>query len=556
MAAVIMLTEVKLGGVDVTSKLLKWKTKKTYGYEIMSCELELAKSVDTLKTPDVAQAITIKRGTSSATDQFIFSGEVVSMEETGYSYKIKGNDNLYDAIKKEITYSYDKDVDASGGQISAIFKDLVNTHTDLTADDTSVQATGTLDSEILIKFVCRHEDVFAKMKQLADIVSYQFYYNPTTDLVYFEPQGFTTASTTLTVGTNVTNLPKWKKDNSALCNRVIILGATQDIETTTSGKLDTTTGWTSGDGGVGTLSFKPTSVKVYADASDPPTTLRVGGVPGATSAYDYSVDFENSKLQWETDNGYAWAADQYVQVDYTHAIPVPISAYDPSSITAYGEFKRTFSPKLIQTVEDAELEADKVLAKYAQPFNYTTLSVEGVYDLDVGQTASVIDSNNSVNTTYVINTIEKQYPHAADKVTVGDRELKTADFEANVVVKIQELEQLLAGESDFLVSLVDLTHSVEFAKCSIKIYSKSIAGITGIYGHATQGIYGLAYYGRSGMIWGHPVFGIWGDVNWGDVTSAFILGHATGGVLGSDELGAGNQTEWVIREDITYSACS
>jgi hypothetical protein len=555
MAAVIMLTEVKLGGVDVTAKLIKWKTKKTYGYEIMSCELEFPKTIDTLKIPDVAQAITIKRGVSSATDQFIFDGEVVSIEETGFSYKITGNDKLYDAIKKEITYSYDKNVDTSAGQISAIFKDLVNTHTDLVADDTSVQATGTLDSEILRKFVCRHEDVFSKMKQLADLVSYQFYYDPTTALVYFEPQGFTTASATLEVGTNVANNPKWKKDNSALCNRVIILGATQDIETTESGRLDVTTGWTPLDNGYGTLNFKPVSVKVFADGSDPPTTLRVGGVPGATTTFDYSVDFENKKLIWETDGGYAWAANQYVQVQYTHAIPVPISAYDPSSITAYGEFKRTFSPKLIQDVNDAELEADKILSKFSQPFNYTTLAVEGVYDLDIGQTASVIDIKNGVNSTFVINTIEKKYPHAADKLTVGDRELKTSDFEANVVAKIQELEQLLSGESDFLVHLIDLSHSVEYAKCSVTIFSKSIAGITGIYGHPTQGIYGLAYYGRSGMIWGHPIFGIWGDVNWGDVTSAFILGHPTGGVLGSDELGAGNQTEWVERESITYTAC-
>ena len=165
MAAVIMLTEVVLGGVDVTAKLRKWKTTKTFGYEIMGCELEFAKSVDSLKTPAIAQTLTIKRGTTTATDQFIFDGEVISIEETGYSYKIKGNDKLYDAIKKEITYSYDKNVDASAGQISAIFKDLVNTHTDLTADDTSVQATGTLDSEKLEKFVCRHEDVFSKMKQ-------------------------------------------------------------------------------------------------------------------------------------------------------------------------------------------------------------------------------------------------------------------------------------------------------------------------------------------------------------------------------------------------------
>lgn len=556
MATVVMLTEVKINSVDITSKLVKWKTKKTYGYEIMSCEIELTKGVDALVSLDVAQTITIKRGTSTSTDQFIFSGEIVSIEETGYSYKIKGSDKLYNTVKKEVTYSYDKNVDASAGQISEIFKDLINTHTDLTADDTSVQATGTLDSEKLDKFVCRHEDVFMKIKQLADIVSFQIYYNPTTDLVYFEPKGFTTASTTLTVGSNVVNIPQWKKDNSQLCNRVIILGATQDIETSITGQLDVTTNWSSGDNGTGLLSFKPTSVKVYADASSPPTTLRTGGVEGATTTYDYTVDFENKKLVWETDGGYAWNANHYVKVDYTHAIPVPISAYDPSSITDYGEFKRTFSPKQIQTVSDAELEANKILSKYSNPFNYTTLAVQGVYDLDIGQTASVIDSNNSVNTTFVINTIEKSYPHSSDKVIVGDRELKTADFESNVVAKIQELEQLLAGESDFLIHLVDLSQNIDFSKCSITIYSKSIAGITGIYGHATQGIYGLAYYGRGGMIWGHPVFGVWGDVNWGDVTSSFILGHPTGGVLGSDKLGAGNQTEWVEREAITYSSCT
>jgi len=113
----------------------------------------------------------------------------------------------------------------------------------------------------------------------------------------------------------------------------------------------------------------------------------------------------------------------------------------------------------------------------------------------------------------------------------------------------------MARVSDFLIHIVNVAHSIELAKCSVTVFSKSIAGITGIYGHQTQGIYGLSYYGRSGMIWGHPVFGIWGEVNWGDVDTSFVLGHATGGVLGSDKLGAGNQTSWVQRYTKTYSDC-
>jgi len=196
-----------------------------------------------------------------------------------------------------------------------------------------------------------------------------------------------------------------------------------------------------------------------------------------------------------------------------------------------------------------------VLEKYSIPFISTVATSLTNITLKPGQTVQVVDSKANEDRILLINNIVKTFPNMGDQIDVGDKTWKTADWQTEVMDRIIELEEKTARVSDFLIHLVNISHSAEFAKCSIKIYSKSIAGITGIYGHPTQGIYGLAYYGRSGMIWGHPIFGIWGEVNWGDVTSAFVLGHPTGGVLGSDELGEGNQTEWVLREEITYPAC-
>ena len=546
-----MLIEVKVNSVDVTSYVISWEVKEDVGNNISEATLEFVTGLSV----ENGNTVTIKRGTVTATDEFVFDGYIDEVIKTGSKYSVVARDKLVDLLRNEVTKSYDSNVDTSAGKISAIFKDLVNTFGGgtLIADDVSVQDSGTVT--ILKKFVCNHEDVFKQCKELADLIDWQFYYKASTGLVYFEPKGYLGLNGALTVGTDLAVGLEWVYDASELVNVATIFGATTEVETTESGKLGTTTGWTATDGGFGPLNYEPVSVKVYADASDPPTTLRVGGVAGATTTYDYTVDKINKRLIWETDGGYAWATDQYVQVDYTYSIPVPLAGQSPSSVGTYGTHQKTFFFDGIKDVDDAEVKLNEVLEKYSVPFVSTVATPMDRIDLKPGQTVQVIDSTVSEDRILLVTNVTKIYPGSYDTLSLGDREWKTADWQTEVMDRIMELEEKTARVSDFLIHLVNVAHDVDFNKCSVTIFSKSIAGITGIYGHATQGIYGLAYYGRSGMIWGHPVFGTWGDVNWGDVTSSFILGHATGGVLGSDKLGAGNQTEWVEREAITYSAC-
>lgn len=466
-----MQTEVLINSVDVGSKLLSWKTEETNGEAIQSCEIHLTKNADSLVTLSVGQTISIKRGVTSSTDYFVFEGEIVEIKEEGHRYKIKGMDKLYEAIRREVTTVFDANVGSEAGQISEIFKTLINDYTDLTANDTSVVATGTSAKEILTKYICRHEDVYDKLQELANLVDYQFYYDPDDSLVHFEPEGYTSGSVDLEVGNNVSNRPTWKSDNSELCNDVSVQGATQHVETTVdTAELDSTTGWTSGDGGTSAeFSFRPVSVKVWADSSNPPTTLRKGGKEGATSAYDYYVDFENKKLVWSDSNGYNWTSGHYVDVQYTYSIPVPVSAYNQSSIDTYGRFTRTISPKQIDNVDDAEVSAKRFLDKYSTPFQSTTLHVKNVYDLEAGESVRVIDSKNSIDGNFVINKIVKRFPHNFDKVKIGNKALKTSGFEADIIKKIQEFEQMFTGDSDFVVQLVQSEIAETISRKSLNV---------------------------------------------------------------------------------------
>ncbi len=474
MTSIRMLTEVTINSIDISAKILKWNVVRTDGSEVSSCIIEVPKSVDSLVTLTVGQTVTVKRGPVTATDHYVFKGEIIKIEETGFSYRITCYDQLYDAIKKEITYSFDRDIDSEAGQISALFSTLVNTYTDLTTTASEVVATGTLNTQTLKKFVCRHEDVYDKMQELAKLVNYQFYYKPSNDRVYFEPQGYTAASIALTVGGNVINIPKWVNDKSDMVNKANVIGATQNVQSTETGQLDVTSGWTSGDAGTSAaLAAKPISVKVYADAASPPTTLRTGGVVGATASYDYYVDLDNKKTIWETAGGYAWTANHHVLIDYTYAIPAPVTISDAASIATYKKHEKTFNPKQVMVVDDAEQYARAIIAEFKDPMKTTVLNVYGVYDLDASQTATVVDANNGVNSSFYIKKIEFNYPYSSDKVVVGDRAITLENFNVSMIKKIQELEQSLLGDSDFLVSIFDLSRTIKPRRRSFEIQKKT-----------------------------------------------------------------------------------
>ncbi|KKM97742.1 hypothetical protein LCGC14_1165060, partial [marine sediment metagenome] len=254
-----------INSITVDSYLRSWETDSNLGRStIKSMYILLTKNVDTVLTTDKTlngKAVTVQRGIITTTEQYIFRGEVVNVFPDGGILRVLLADKLYETTKKTVTKSWDINIDSEAGKISEIFLTLINDYTTLTADATTVQDSGTIFT--IKKFTMRAATVFNGLERLAELLGWQFYYDPDDDKVYFEPKGYTNSGITLTVGTNVVRVPKWQYDSTQLFNIVKLYGSEYEVETTESGQVGVTSGWTTSEV---PLTYTPVSVKIFADA--------------------------------------------------------------------------------------------------------------------------------------------------------------------------------------------------------------------------------------------------------------------------------------------------
>lgn len=513
----MLLTEVDINGVDVTDYVVRYESESVYGEAIGQVEITLSKNANSLVTIETGQTVEIWRGFSTATDTKVFDGYVESYEPNAGLYKIVAKDKLWDLVRREVTKVYDYTIDASAGKISEIFKDLVTTYGELNADSGTIQDSG--NTIIIQKFVCKHTNIFERCKRLAEAINWQFYYRADTDKVYFEPQGFTSNSGTLEVGVNVIRVPKWNYDNTEMVNYLRVEGASQEVETTETGQIGVTAGYTTT--GI-TLTEVPVSVKVYGDASNPPTTLLTGGIPDSTSSFDYSVDAVNRQILPAPST--TFTTNDYYLVNYSYAVPVPIEIPNQASIDAYGKFEKTVNFSDIKNVADAEVRGSDFLAKYSTPFIYTTLLVVSSSDLSlvVGDKILVVDnvSPKTFNQELVVTRLRLRYPADYTEVEVGDKYWRLAEWQASIMEQIKRLQEENQQDSDLVVQIVNMDNTqnspVEITPRYRKVLRQDVGG-----------------------------------------TNLFILGHPKYGILGTSKLGdtdlSDEEDHWIAQSNNTYS---
>ena len=509
-------TYVTINGVNVTARVIKWKFVDTFGNEIPDATLTVSKNVVLDLTVENGQEVVIQRGTTTGQENNVFKGNVDTLVKSGGTYIIKCKDKLIQLVKADVNTSFDKDIDTEAGVGSAIANTLITSSSYgnmSTNSGATVQSTGT--SILIQKFVCRKTDVFERVKTIAEIFDYQIYYNYDDDYVYFEPTGYQTNSNALTVGSNVTNLPNWEFDNTQLINQLRVEGAESVVETTETQQLAAA--------GVGsynvtdfTLANSPFSVKVFVDAANPPTTLKVGGTVDATSSYDYSVDEQNKKIVW---NG-APTVGHYAQIRYSYPSPIPVLVKRQSSMTSYGLSATTKHFSDIRTVEDAINRGNIFLDTYAEPFVRTKLHVPAITnDYRAGESVSVVDGINNENRTLTINKIVKTFPHKFDVIHVGNKEYAMAEYNRFTLDRIKRLEEELSKNDDILIQIFDQSRSFKPRRRYFQVQKQSVAGDT--------------------LIWGNNTYGIWNSFKWGNTAQAsFVLSSSSYGILGTSQLGS------------------
>lgn len=392
------------------------------------------------------KAVTIQRGVAVATEEYKFRGNVIDFKEKNGYYIIVCADKLNLATKKKITKSFDIDIDSEAGVYSEIFKTMINDYTPLTADNTSVENTGT--TNVAKKFIGANTSVFERLKKIVETLGMKAYYNHATDLVNLESLGYTNQTTTLETGVNISNSPSWDSDSSKLFNSVEVRGAVQEVGTTDTGQIGVTTGYTTSDI---LLAETPLIVKVWSDAANPPTTLRVGGTESTTDV-EYTVDESNKKILW-TDN-YTPGASDYVLIEYTTLRPRPVEVIDEQSIVDYTNdepWEIVLIKKDMKDRDDALLYANQYLADHKDPIESTFLNVTNVKDLSIGQRVLVNDTINSKNDYYYVESIDVRGPYRYDKIKVTSNIIDKDNYTWDIQQRIKRIEEELDGLNDILL---------------------------------------------------------------------------------------------------------
>lgn len=531
------LSQVEIGGVDVTQYCLDWERVDNFGDATPQIELTFSSNLADAVTLGADLTLDVYEGFVTDTDKLIINGYVESYKQSGIKNQITviGRNNFADAIRREVTHVYDKSVvnDPAypDGKISAIVNDILttyanlrtntnygaatstsanklvdstkafststtravaigyivhnttdNTTTTVTAVDSDTQlslaadimvsgeayhiypSTGAIiqdsgTSAILSKFVCNHADPLERLKKLQETLGWILYYDDNTDLTYFEPKNYSTNATTLTVGSNVINIPQWTTSKDQMINDLTLEGAVINEP-----RAETFSGDASEVTFTLTTSDVPNHIEVYyGNATNLATTAPTQdqqkvGVPEGTTigTFDFTFDLKNKSFTFTSFVPSANANN--ILARYWVETPSPVHRTNAASITAYGRYKKTIPLSDVLNVDDAEKRCDYILNKFASPFltgKLTAFVTDTTWR--VGQSVNVVDtiSNPNISDLFTIIKIVKKWPGNFDEFTIGDKQWMPSEWQTNMLERLKRLEETLIGDTAVVNEIVD-----------------------------------------------------------------------------------------------------
>jgi hypothetical protein len=437
--------KVEFGGVDVTSYIKSCEVKDYYKNRMTVATIKVASTVNTAVTLSSNTTVEVWRSLTAGsitdpTDK-IFDGYVEIHELQHGVIKIEAYDKLVLTKRKRLNKIY-FDSDPEAGKISEIFKDIVEDQ--VTGLTTTVTDSGT--TFVLEKFKCLRTDAFERLRKLAEMLKWQFYYEPVTAKVIFEPEGNTINANSLTVGTEIAGKLVWEQDKTELANNITVKGGSQSVRTTETFNGDASTA-------TFTLSRKP--IDIYITVGGTVQTISLEN----TSSADVFVDKESKTITFDSGSIPGVGVGNIV-VDYSYWRPIIYSESHPTSIVLYDESQAEFEYTDITSLNDAITRTQKLLEVYSEPFISTDLRLPtariSTYGLAVGQQVQVIDSENSIDGYYLVMEYIYRYPYGYDIVKVGNRELRLDEVQFDTLDRIKRLEEQSLSDQDIAFQGVNI----------------------------------------------------------------------------------------------------
>jgi hypothetical protein len=481
-------TVVKIDGTDVTGHIQAFQVNDSTETIVDTAKLILNTTILTTGLDlNPGSECTIQRGTNISNLIYIFRGYITAVAPQSTQVSIEMSNKLWILQQRQVTKSFDINIDAEGGNISEILYTLVTQYGGLNADNTTIVDSGT--TYALTKFICRNDVVFERIMKLVDVLDWQFYYNPIDDKVYFEPLGYRTYDGVLTfTPTSSTiapiNMPELSQDFKNLYNRITVNGAKQ---------LDTRTSNFTGDAITQnfTLPFTPLQTEITVAG-----VLKKRGTFGSSDAFDYYVDETLNKVSFAA----APAGGAAIVIKYSAMVPVPVVVDDPVSITSYcpvngttgaqTPFEKTFTYNDIINVDDAITRARKLLTYYATPLvGYNCDVLQSIPLFYPGYSVEVQDDLNNYTGTLVCKTIVRRYPEPYDSITLCDKRVFRDQQNTDIYTRIDLLEKESLRNTGVLVHIKQATRNYTWEKRSLKFSRRLVTGNQLIWDHITQGFW-------------------------------------------------------------------
>lgn len=479
----VMTDQVTVNGIDVTSYRTAWAFSSEWQESIDSAVIVFAPSVNNIQKMEVGLSVQIKRGYVTATDEFVFDGQVTQVAPSVTEIKITCKNRLYDAIKSARTKSWDKDIDTSVGIGSEIFKDIC-THSQLSftpaagvLTNGSIYYTGNGTYDVITKFIQNDEDDYQKMNDIANIYNYIVTYDYANGYVNFKPKGYTVYPIDLRVGTEIPGQIKWKENMEQLINQIKVQGATvydKMVETFAGPATEFTL----------TRTPEDTEVRINSTTTNDLQKRGQKNIGTIGTDFNYYVDVEKKKIVFS-------GAVSNVWINYGAQVPLPLILSNLTSINKYGGPNKIphFSKVAytdIKDIADAENRGRAILDKYSIPF----LEAEGVPVLDSviqtngvispGVMLNIIDSFNNITVTVFVKEVEKSWPHVYDKITIGDQIWRTEDWQTNQMKKINLLFNELNKNQDILYQTFDFNRDITYERRYMKLQKTDLTAFDGV----------------------------------------------------------------------------
>ena len=416
--------------------------------------------------------------------------EKVSYKGTGTSQKVTLTGRDFSLRLQDSTVEPSVFTDS---EISTIVTNIISSNVDdITVNNVDVTST------TLKRIEFNHESVFDALKKLSELAGYFFFIDNDKDL-HFEKRNNVDSGITLD-NTNI-NGATLNQTREGMANDIHVYGnrylAGFQETFNVSGSI----------GSVTNLINKPRNTFVTLDG-----TPQTGGVfeltVSPTSGANYLVSYNDSQLVWQsgTEIGYSSipVSGQQIVASYDREVPIVKTGIDRASVSLYGRKEKIINDKSINDPNTATDILKKELEK-SSPFKGFESDIFGWFDITPGNTARVTLSDFNIDEEVGILNVSYKF----NKNTVQSEQVIRIRLDKKILDITDEITDIRSRLN--AIEAADRSSSDQLTRLELSQNDFSVVGSS--WEIRTRGLTGSA------MVWGHPVYGIWGTDKWGTESS-------------------------------------